>query len=83
MRGGDREGGDAIQRDLKSFCKRGPAIARPPSVTDQHVGSPSLCSYAGSWMGVGVSAREMEEKFCPQSLSWACAVSYKKTGNKE
>lgn len=27
--------------------------------------------------------RETEERICPQGFSWACAGSYKKTGNKE
>lgn len=51
---------------------------------DQCVGSHSLCLYVcvGVWMGVGGWEREREESLYPQGLSWACAGSYKKTGNK-
>jgi len=63
----------AIKRDSKSFGKRGIAIARPPSVIDQHVGSHSLCLCVGICMGVGGWEREREgetkEIFCPQDLN--------------
>lgn len=89
---GDRKGvlvGGAVKKVSKSLGERGTAIARPPSVIDQRVGSHSLCLYVlvYGWVWVvgreGERKRETEERFCPQGLSWACAGSYKKTGNKE
>lgn len=64
------------------------AIARPPSVIDQHVGSHSLCLYV-CWCMYGCGCfrdREGERERAGGEIlptSWACATSYKKTGNKE
>ena len=61
-------------------------MTRPPSVIDQCVGSHSLFLYVfvGVWLGAGGWEREggRKESLCPLGLSWACAKSYKKTGNK-
>lgn len=46
--------GGAAKRGSKSSGWRGKAIARPPSATDQRVGSRRVCMCVGVWMGVGV-----------------------------
>ncbi len=56
-----------MKSDSKSFGKRGLAIARPPSVIDQHAGSHSLC-LSVCWCTYGCGRhRETEERFCPQA----------------
>ena len=54
--------GGVVKRDSKSSGKEGTAIARAPSVIDQHVGSHSLCLYVLVYGWVWVVGRKRERE---------------------